>query len=183
MNRIDHLVKRSASDCVQALANETNLDSEVVYIHFSSIYANISPKHQPVFPGVVAILQAVVAVGGVNVIATHRNFVTTQRLLFTHQIANYFQDIVTLENGFSRKPAPELFNTLMVRNGFDPRETLVIGNRGVDVQAAQAAGVQSCLFRPNDKRIEADFVIHEYEQLFEHIRLAGIPKIQYDVNM
>lgn len=183
MDRIDHLVRRSASDCVKALAHETNMDSEVLHIHFSSIYTNISPKNQPVFPGVVTILEAVVAAGGVNVIATHRNFVMTQRLLFTHQIANYFQDIVTLENGFSRKPAPELFNILMVRNGFDPRETLVIGNRDVDVQAAQAAGVQACLFRPNDKRIEANFMIHEYEQLFERIRLAGISKIQYDVNM
>ncbi len=174
MDRIDHLVRTSPGDCVQTLAEVAHVDYQFLDLHFSRIYASISPLNQPVYPGVMTFLDSVRAAGGVNVIASQRNFVATMRLLFSHQITNYFKDIVTFDHSSPHKPKVDLLSTVMERNDFDPQETLVISKKETDVEAAKALDMPVCLFRPARDCPKADFVVHDYEQLVRQIDFVRI---------
>lgn len=177
MDRVDRLVRLSTGDCVQTLANEAHVDYLFLDRQFSRIYAGISPLNQPVNPGAVPFLDSVRAAGGVNVIASQRNFVSVMRLLFSHQITNYFKDIVTFDHSSPRKPKVDLFSTLLDRNDFDPQETLVISRQVDDVEAAKALDMQVCLFRPARECPEADFVIREYKELARQIEFVRMLEV------
>jgi D-glycero-D-manno-heptose 1,7-bisphosphate phosphatase len=44
-----------------------------------------------------------------------------------------------------RKPMPGLIQRAIARHGIDPRESILIGDKDTDIQAAHAAGVQGYL--------------------------------------
>ena len=47
------------------------------------------------------------------------------------EIASYFTEVVTSENGFARKPSPDSF--LYLINKYDIKHGLVIGDRQIDI--------------------------------------------------
>ena len=61
-------------------------------------------------------------------------------------ILSYFQEIVTTDNGFRRKPDPEGVDYLVDKYQLDPSETYYIGDRTLDVDLADNAGIGSINF-------------------------------------
>ena len=61
-----------------------------------------------------------------------------------------FTDYVTSEDGFPMKPAPDALLALMKRNGLDPSECVMIGDREIDVQSGYNAGMDGILFDPEN---------------------------------
>lgn len=82
------------------------------------------------------VLQAVVDSGGRNFLVSHRNKQVLDILEKTHLLV-YFTEVVTSENGFARKPNPE--SLLYLKDKYDIKEALVIGDRDIDRQAGQSA--------------------------------------------
>ncbi len=84
--------------------------------------------------------------------AGHRNFVYTHRgascaaILAPPGLAPYITETVTAPNGFPRKPAPAGILYLMRKYALDPARCYYVGDRRLDVEAAEAAGVGSILF-------------------------------------
>ena len=60
-----------------------------------------------------------------------------------------FEGIVTREDGYPAKPAPDALKALMARANAQPRTCLMIGDRDIDVQAGLNAGMCGCLFDPD----------------------------------
>ena len=60
------------------------------------------------------------------------------------QINAYFTEVVTATNGFKRKPDPE--SMLYLKDKYQIESGLVIGDRPIDIEAGQAAGLATHLF-------------------------------------
>ena len=64
----------------------------------------------------------------------------------------YFTEVVTSANGFARKPEPEAINYLLDKYDLDKTSTYYVGDRRLDVEAAENAGIKSInLGQPSSK--------------------------------
>lgn len=121
------------------------------------------------FPGVEEVLTRVIAAGGDNFICTHRGD-SIYELLRQGGVEGYFKEITTSAHHFARKPSPEAVQYLLDKHGMDPAETLMIGDRPLDVEAGQNAGTAGCFFDPDGATYEpAQHQITDIRQLFDVI--------------
>lgn len=94
------------------------------------------------FPGASEVLRLIVTKGGRNFLVSHRNKQVLDILEKTN-VLSYFTEIVTSENGFSRKPSSE--SMLYLKEKYGIKKALVIGDREIDRKAGQAAGFDTLL--------------------------------------
>lgn len=89
-----------------------------------------------------AVLAAVQARGGKNLIFTHRTLSSTAAYLEKYGLSRYFSDIVAPDtSGFAWKPAPDAIKYLLEAHGLDPREVAMVGDREIDLLSGRAAGI------------------------------------------
>lgn len=83
--------------------------------------------------------------------AGHRSFVYTHRgascrsILRQNRLEDYFTEIVTALDGFPRKPEPDAILYLMEKYGLAPERCFYVGDRSLDIEAAERAGIGSIL--------------------------------------
>ena len=99
------------------------------------------------FPGAIAVLDGVIASGGANYLVSHRDNQVLE-ILASAGIADKFQEVVTKDSGFARKPNPESFDYLISKYGLDRAETVTVGDRPIDIEAGLAAGIAAVYFDP-----------------------------------
>ncbi len=128
----------------------------------------LSRAYSQPFPGAREFLSDVVAEGGQNQLYTHRDHVALE-LLDIAGLAPLFSDAVTSEQGFAMKPAPDALRALLERNGTQPQEAIMLGDREIDVRAGANAGIDSCLIMPYD--ILADSCATCRAASFEELRI------------
>ena len=105
--------------------------------------------------GSIEILKALKARGDKNYVYTHRG-VTTLPVLERLGILEYFDEIVSSQNGFPRKPAPDAVNYLVEKYKLDPSETFYVGDRTLDMDCAKNANIKGILFLPKDSYCTAN---------------------------
>lgn len=120
------------------------------------------------FEGAEETLKAVVEKGGVNYLYTHRDQ-TALDALQRDGLTDYFRDFITAEADFPAKPAPDALNWLIAQHHLDRHECVMIGDRVIDAQAGNNAGIKSALFDPDGyySKDDADYFF---------IKLTDIPK-------
>ena len=96
------------------------------------------------FPDCEEVLSAITKQGGRNFIYTHRNK-TVYFYLEKYGVLKYFTDFVISDDGFPSKPAPDAVLALIERNGLDPEETIMIGDREIDGASGKNAGIAGAL--------------------------------------
>ncbi len=159
------LCKQSVSHCVNTLADQFSLDANDVLRGYIKHYTAIPPQEQPPFPGVVELCARVRATGGENFIVTHRGRQSLTQLLAVHQMAGYFADCLTADDGYPRKPNPASFEEMIARHHLEREKVLAIGDRDIDVLAGRAAGVRTCLFGAASSKVGADHSITDFAEL------------------
>lgn len=82
-----------------------------------------------------------------NYLYTHKN-ISTYSILDNLDMSKYFSEILTIENGFKRKPSPDAVNYLIRKYNLDRESTYYIGDRKLDIECAYNAGIKSILFLP-----------------------------------
>jgi len=92
-------------------------------------------------------LESLQKAGDLNLVLTHRG-TTTKTVLENLGLSAYFQEVITSKNGFARKPNPEGLNYLVNKYHLKRESTYYIGDRPIDVECANAAGVKSIMFIP-----------------------------------
>lgn len=103
----------------------------------------------PVMSGAAELISRVQAAGGKNIVVTHRDRESASALLAGTGLA--IDGMITVTDGFARKPNPAMFHAALTRFGLDPNETLAIGDRLIDIGASQAAGCAAVLLtHPGD---------------------------------
>ena len=101
-------------------------------------------EHPVLFEGITELLKDISDKGGRHFLVSHRNDQVLELLTKT-QIANYFTEVVTASSGFKRKPDPE--SMIYLRDKYHITSGLVIGDRNIDIEAGEAAGLDAYLFK------------------------------------
>lgn len=167
LQEIHKLTKVSLDLCSRQLGAKYGIEPEAILKTFARHYENEVAAEALPFPGVLELCRRIQADGGKNVIVTHRGRAGTAALLAAHGAADLFAGFVAGDDGFPRKPDPAAFRAALERNGLRPEETLNVGDREIDVEAGQAAGLVSCLFAPEPPSFEtkADLIVASYTEL------------------
>ena len=170
LNLIDRLARQSLKLCLDVLSQRLKLEPGELNQRFSETYLRISLANQAPFPTVHEICSFIHENGGVNLAITHRKVQSTQGLLDTHHLAPFFSDIFSVEQGYPRKPGPAMVLAALEKYALNPTETLLVGDREIDIQAGRAGGVHTCLFGKTKLTTPADMQIENYNQLLTTLR-------------
>lgn len=87
--------------------------------------------------------------GGRNYLYTHSGGFVLQ-LVEKWGMAPYFTDVITADHGFPSKPAPDALNYLLQKHCMDKSQTLMIGDRDIDLEAGHGAGIKGILLELDD---------------------------------
>ena len=83
-----------------------------------------------------------------NFVFTHRG-VTTESVLKNIGIYEYFDEIVTSQSGFPRKPSPEGLNYIVNKYHLDKEHTYYVGDRKMDIMCVNNAHIKSIMYIPS----------------------------------
>jgi len=112
-------------------------------------------KDPPVvpFPEIAETLRRISEAGGTHYIYTNRN---TTVLYYCKKFGwdGLFKDVITSEDDFPMKPAPDALLHLMKKHGLRPEECVMIGDREIDGLSGVNAGMAGCLV--TDKTEDVD---------------------------
>jgi HAD superfamily hydrolase (TIGR01509 family) len=152
--------------CIADLAQAHQLDPALFEARIDYYWRKTTPKDSPPFPGVIHACQRLLAAGGSNYIVTHRGRESLMALLGWYKVAGLFADMLTRDDGYPRKPDPAAFNALLDRHQLRRDQTLVIGDRKLDILAGRAAGMHTCLFNASPTPdAPPDYVISCFDEL------------------
>jgi len=168
-DEVMRLAQVSVDHCVTTLSTMYALPAEQLEELFDQHYRTITPEDQPPFAGAEAVCEHIRAHGGLNLIVTHRRRAGLDRLLATHRLTDYFTDITSHDDAYPRKPDPTAFNVLIERHQLPRAATLGVGDRDIDILAAQAAGLPAALFGTNSGASTPDFVFTDYTVLLHKL--------------
>ncbi len=96
-------------------------------------------KHVQPFPGLESTLKRLEERGiGLGVLTSSRGIALQP--LYHHSLSRYFKVIMTREDGFSPKPAPDGILECLRRMEIHPSQAITIGDTPLDIRAGKAAG-------------------------------------------
>ena len=147
VRHVTSLTRRSIAHAIATLAVEHDLAPRV----FEEAYAGLKERWRrrpaPVMDGAREVMARVSGLGGLNLVATHRDRASATDLLRALDLT--VDDMVCAPDGIARKPSPAMNLLLAERHGLDPAEVLCVGDRPIDMMAARAAEMAaSLLVRP-----------------------------------
>lgn len=144
------LMKQSLPECAATLARENGLDAEELLRRYHA-EAVLHPGEVSPMPGIPEALEALTRAGCRHYLATHRPVKDAMALLAGCGLDHWFTGAVCPQQGFPRKPAPDMLLYLMERYHLSPERCMMIGDRPLDVQAGRSAGMLSCLVDGEDR--------------------------------
>lgn len=84
--------------------------------------------------------------GGQHFILTHRTVESTWNLLKRDGLDGLIVDIIGSDSNYPRKPDPSAINYFIDNYQLDRNKTVMIGDRKLDIEAGNNAGVQTVFF-------------------------------------
>jgi len=103
-----------------------------------AIYREVFKRVQP-FSGVEAVLKRLESLG-ISLGALTSSWAIAVRPLYDHNLAHHFRTIMTHEDGFPHKPAPDGILECLRRMEIRPDRALAVGDSPLDIRAGKAAG-------------------------------------------
>ncbi|MBQ9137765.1 MAG: HAD-IA family hydrolase [Alistipes sp.] len=110
---------------------------------FVEYYYNHIDAHSVVYEGVTEILECLTAAGVTLAVASNKFHTGTCRLIERFFGQFHFETIYGNRDGFPLKPDPAILQLIMSQCDATPENTYMIGDSGIDIQTATAAGVHS----------------------------------------
>ncbi|MCX8013515.1 MAG: HAD hydrolase-like protein, partial [Rectinema sp.] len=107
--------------------------------------------------------------GGRNLILTNYPADIAVAFLRAHSMEDLIEGIFSIDQGYLPKPAPAMILAALGRYGLEADETLLIGNRRIDIEAAMNAGVHTCLIGKAALTGNAEFRIQSYGFLLDRL--------------
>ncbi len=150
--KVLRLIKIDTKACAKVLSNEHALDETSLLSKVRDVYDRYGVEFQKPIEGARSICEKVLEVGGVNALVTHRDKASTESFLKIYDFSKYFSCVVTRDDGFKLKPSPESFQHAIELLSLDKIVTCGVGDREVDVGAANAAKISSYFFSSQGDR-------------------------------
>jgi len=169
------LAKTSITFCIESLADEFNIDREEFYEKYKERYFGELIFEGKPFENVEEVLKYVAARGG-NFLVTHRSFESLNEFLTRNDFKKYFIEIISSDSNFPLKPDPTSFNYIIDKYKLSKEETLGVGDRILDIEAARSACIKPCFFDAGGSRIGvATYNISKMEALLQILKEADNP--------
>jgi len=137
------LLKVSVGHCIRSY--DWGKDYKLVQREFHEIHDAIALEEQKPYPDAEEILRYAVEQGKRNFLYTHTDTLA-YRLLEKWGLMQYFTDAIDGSMNFPRKPAPDALLYLMNKNNMIPEQTLMVGDRDIDIDVGHNAGTAGCLY-------------------------------------
>ncbi|EJR54060.1 HAD hydrolase, family IA [Bacillus cereus VD107] len=126
--------------------------SEIDVLESQIIIADIKPFEK---------VEEILKFADKNVIMTHKDREGVLSLLNHYGWDKYFVDMVTIDDGFPRKPNSLAYDHLHKMHNID----LAIGDRELDLLPAKELGISTCMFQ--GKCDVADYSLSHYSEFFK----------------
>ncbi|WP_303972698.1 HAD-IA family hydrolase [Streptococcus merionis] len=136
-----YIMKESVHALFERVAAERGID----YTAFNAARAEQLTTHNHLvkpLPEARAILQWAKEQGIEQFVYTHKGH-NAHRLLADLELDHFFTEVITGDDGFKRKPDPEVIDYLADKYGFDKADAYYIGDRQLDAECARNAGINS----------------------------------------
>ncbi len=165
-NNVIKMAKVTASHCVNKLAADHNLDNKKLKEEIWNRYFEVSETEDKPFSGVQEACKHVSQIG-CNLLVTLRGSSSSymHKSLNKYGLKTYFREIISNNDGLPKKPDPASFNYLIAKYHLVKHETLGVGDRDLDVNAAVNAGITSCFFNPDG--VAMDVATHNIRNINE----------------
>lgn len=148
------------------LINESNLNAKEFNELFHRYEKESTEVSRP-FPETKQVLEMLKDNGGRHFILTHRLTESTWGLLKEHRLAHLIEEVVGIDQDFPRKPDPASLNYLIDTFHLERTDTMMIGDRRLDIEAGKNAGVATCLYDIDHflGEIPADYVVGNLNEI------------------
>lgn len=148
------------------LINESNLNAREFNELFHRYEKESTEVSRP-FPETKQVLEMLKDNGGRHFILTHRLTESTWGLLKEHRLAHLIEEVVGIDQDFPRKPDPAFLNYLIDTFHLERTDTMMIGDRRLDIEAGKNAGVATCLYDIDHflGEIPADYVVGNLNEI------------------
>lgn len=135
---------------------------------------NLKPLIMP-YADTEYILKRVIECGCKNYIYTHRDSETLGYYLNKYGMSELFDECVTADYGFEKKPSPQGVRYIIDKYGLCAEETLMIGDRELDVRSGVDAGAYGCLLSEDAENTEtcAQYVVGNLKEIERFLSNAG----------
>ena len=100
---------------------------------------------------------------------THRDS-SVNTIFETLGIRKYFKEIISINNGFKRKPDSEAIDYLVDRYKLNKDNTYYVGDRSLDIECGINAGIRTIFLKSADVQIDyskADIVVDDLLEIVE----------------
>lgn len=161
--------ERSVGEFLQKVSQEYHLSFEELekecHAHIDNRYLEVES-----IKNAKEILSYLSDNGAKHFIYTHKGK-STHDILKNLNMYQYFEEVLTIEDGFKRKPDPEAINYLIKKYIMNRNNTYYIGDRHLDIDSANNAGVHSIFFKPEDSFVEPsgreEYVVYDLIEIKE----------------
>ena len=156
-------------------------DHDGLVTSFKEAFTDLRNKGEvddPLYPGVLEILEILEAAGWILGVATGKSRRGLLMTLETHRLTDRFQTLQTADSG-PGKPNPDMLLNAMKETGADPAATVMIGDTTFDMEMAKRAGTMalgvSWGYHPGEHLYAAgaQAVIDEFQDLPKTIETLG----------
>lgn len=155
------------------LGNKYNVDALKLSDTYH-MYEHELQKKPNYFENADIVLKSIKKQGGQNFLLTHRDTVAIE-FLKSDDLAQYFTDFVTSENNFARKPNPESINYLIDKYNLSKEDSVMIGDRDLDLLAGINAGIKTIYFDIDNLK-DNDHATYTVKSLNDILELVNINK-------
>ena len=158
-------------DALQQLGNLDDSQRVIAVKTYQRLFREVELPNTRIFPGVSQTLQTLKLRGVKMAIVTSRGIESLRLILTQNNILEYFDELVTRDNGFKPKPAPDMVNYLLKKMNLAPHEVLVVGDTTFDIDMGNAAGCKTCAVTYGNHTAEmlakskCDWMVGSFEEI------------------
>ena len=168
----EQIISTSVTSYLQELSAAAGMAFDApAYKRFSALRARREGEVR-LIPHVKETLQILSEKGVKHYIFTHSGK-TTPAVLHRLGVDGFFEEIVTNDYGFARKPAPDAINYLIEKHALSRADTCYIGDRTIDMNCARNAQIKGILYLPEGTWCRPDgsesMIVHDLLDLAEQI--------------
>ncbi|MBQ5575274.1 MAG: HAD family hydrolase [Bacteroidales bacterium] len=160
-------------DALQQLGNLDDSQRVLAVKTYQRLFREVELPNTRIFPGVSQTLQTLKSRGVKMAIVTSRGIESLRLILTQNNILEYFDELVTRDNGFKPKPAPDMVNYLLQKMNLAPSDVLVVGDTTFDIDMGAAAGCKTCAVTYGNHSAErlatskCDWMVGRFEEIAE----------------
>ena len=149
----EYVIRTSVGDLMKKIGRDHGLDPAVLVQRFN-VFNDSRIEAITAMPHAEETLRFLAEAGHRNFVYTHRG-ASCRAILKQTGLEPYFTEVVTALDGFPRKPAPDAILYLMEKYALTPSHCFYVGDRSLDVEAANNAGIGSILYLEPESPITA----------------------------